>query len=147
MLSEYYRYFPYISIFHLSNCSIVHSSYTNILLSICPIIHPIQLSILHIPISYYPFVQSSILFNCPFFIYQYPIIHLSNHPSYSIVHSSYTNILLSICPFSIYRYHSPITFLYVLSCSIITCKYVCIILLYIHNCNRVCYQQQQKLHN
>ena len=42
---------PYISIFHLSN--------------------------LHIPVSYYPFVQSSILFSCPFFICQYPIIHLS----------------------------------------------------------------------
>ena len=64
-------------IYPYSICPIVQSSYTNILLSICPIIHPIQLSILHIPISYYPFVQSSILFNCPFFVYQYPIIHLS----------------------------------------------------------------------
>ena len=80
-----------------------------------PYISIFHLSNLHIPVSYYPFV-----------------------------HSSYANILLSICPFAIYRYHSPITFLYVLSCTNITyiiCKYVCIILLYIHNCKRVYYRK------
>ena len=111
----------------------IYNVYTSILTN-CPLSiyqYPVQLFILHIPVSYSIVLSpyTSILTNCPFSIYQYlyqlSILHIP--VSYSIVHSPYTSILFN-CPFSIYQYPYQLSILHIpVSLSIVHSPYTSIL--------------------